>query len=346
MDTTATVWLGLTLGLRPLPRPQVRPFTQKEYYRLYAYFNSVPESGSVDRGGNAAPVLRVASPEAERRLAELRRAVATVDTRLNAALPEIDGEQADWEKTAGAPANWAVADPSSFTSKAGASTAKLEDGSILLGGSSPKNDVHEIVLRSDRDLLTGIRLEAIAHDSLPSHGPGRAPENGNFVLTGIEGEAVSVADPSQSRKLAFAAAQADFSQPGWDVAGAIDADPKTGWAVMGSPTREAIVSTFAFAEPVGFPGGSELRLKLRYESVHPEHVIGRFRLSLTDRRNPPAAGRRRPGRARREARRGAEVAGAPTITGGSRPVSARSMPNSPPHARRRPTSRAPCPSRW
>ncbi len=281
VDTTSTVWMGLTLACARCHDHKYDPFAQKEYYQLYAYFNSVPESGSVDRGGNAAPVLRVATPESENRLAALRQAAKDAEGVLNAALSEIDAAQADWEQTVSTPATWAVADPAAVVSKAGASTSKLDDKSILLGGQSPQNDVHEVVIRTDQVGLTGLRLEALTHDTLPSRGPGRAPENGNFVLTKLEGEAVSVADPSRVQPVAFNAAQAEYSQPGWDVGGAIDADAKTGWAVANAPDRDAIVATFTFAEPLGFPGGTELRLRLRYESVHLEHVMGRFRLALT-----------------------------------------------------------------
>jgi hypothetical protein len=67
-DTTAAVWLGLTLGCARCHDHKFDPFTQKEYYRLFAYFNSVPESGAVDRGGNANPVMKVPTAEQERAL--------------------------------------------------------------------------------------------------------------------------------------------------------------------------------------------------------------------------------------------------------------------------------------
>src|SRR5206468_7679164 len=67
VDTTATVWLGLTLGCCRCHNHKYDPFTQKEYYRLFAYFNNVAESGAVDRRGNAAPVLELPTPQQVRR---------------------------------------------------------------------------------------------------------------------------------------------------------------------------------------------------------------------------------------------------------------------------------------
>ena len=280
VDTTATVFLGLTLACARCHDHKYDPFAQREYFGLYAYFNSVAESGAVDRGGNAAPVMRVAPPDLARRLAEMRTALAPLEARREAVLPEIDASQADWEKTAAVLPEWVASDPSTFASKTGGTLEKLDDRS-LLARPGRKTDVHEVILRSETANLTGLRLEALAHESLPFRGPGHAVENGNFVLSSLEGEVVSIADPSRSKPIAFSAARADYSQPGWDVAGAIDADPKSGWATQGTPTRDAIVAEFTFTEPVGFAGGSELRLRLHYESVHPFHVLGRFRLSTT-----------------------------------------------------------------
>ena len=45
VDTTATVWLGLTLGCARCHDHKYDPFTQKEYYQLFAYFNNVAETG-------------------------------------------------------------------------------------------------------------------------------------------------------------------------------------------------------------------------------------------------------------------------------------------------------------
>ena len=281
VDTTATVWLGLTVACARCHDHKFDPITQKEYYQLFAYFNNVPENGRVDRDGNAAPVIRAASPEQDHRASELRQAAAEAQSRLDAALPEIDAAQAGWERSIGeSSGSWLQADPVAMSSRDGTKLTKLEDRSILAGEPSPAIDVYDLTFRTDGPAVTGFRLEALADDSLPFRGPGRAPENGNFVLNALEAEAVSVADPKTSRKLAFSTSQADFSQPSWDVAGAIDNDPKTGWAVMDAPNRD-LSATFGLAKPAGFPGGTEFRVRLHFESPHRQHTLGRFRLSTT-----------------------------------------------------------------
>jgi hypothetical protein len=82
VDTTATVWLGLTLGCCRCHDHKYDPFTQKEYYQLFVYFNNVAETGAVDRGGNAAPVLSLPTPAQREQIAALNRAIADLDRQL------------------------------------------------------------------------------------------------------------------------------------------------------------------------------------------------------------------------------------------------------------------------
>ena len=57
MDTTSTVFLGLTVGCARCHNHKFDPFTQKEFYQLFAYFNNVPEHGKARRVGNSPPYI-------------------------------------------------------------------------------------------------------------------------------------------------------------------------------------------------------------------------------------------------------------------------------------------------
>jgi serine/threonine protein kinase len=83
-------------------------------------------------------------------------------------------------------ARWMVLDAVNYQSANGATLEKLRDGSILASGSSPETDVYIISAFTALTEITGVRLEVLAHRDLPASGPGRRPEDGNFVLTELE----------------------------------------------------------------------------------------------------------------------------------------------------------------
>jgi hypothetical protein len=58
VETTSTVWLGLTLGCARCHDHKFDPFKQKEFYSLYAFFNSVPENGRAVKFGNSPPFIQ------------------------------------------------------------------------------------------------------------------------------------------------------------------------------------------------------------------------------------------------------------------------------------------------
>jgi mono/diheme cytochrome c family protein len=78
VDTLGTVFLGLTTGCARCHDHKYDPITQKDYYSLFAFFNSCDE-GALD--GNAArypPIVRVATAEHREALARLEKKVADI----------------------------------------------------------------------------------------------------------------------------------------------------------------------------------------------------------------------------------------------------------------------------
>ena len=64
VNTTATVWLGVTLGCAQCHDHKYDRFTQKDYYQLYAFFHNLPERGIDGNEGNAVPFIAPAKRSA------------------------------------------------------------------------------------------------------------------------------------------------------------------------------------------------------------------------------------------------------------------------------------------
>jgi mono/diheme cytochrome c family protein len=100
IDTTATAFMGLTFRCAQCHDHKYDPFTQKDYYRFYAFFHNVPESGLDGQKGNAAPFLKAPSHEQAEQLESLAKKVAEVEEAMKTRTAETAMEQAKWEKTA------------------------------------------------------------------------------------------------------------------------------------------------------------------------------------------------------------------------------------------------------
>jgi hypothetical protein len=59
VDTLGTIWLGLTVGCARCHDHKYDPISQREYYRLFAFFNNVPEWGLGPNNGNSPPFIKV-----------------------------------------------------------------------------------------------------------------------------------------------------------------------------------------------------------------------------------------------------------------------------------------------
>ena len=82
-----------------MPRPQVRSFTQREFYQLFAYFNQVPERGNAFKYGNSPPT---AARLRRNRNPSLPNSIVSSPRRngAKAVEPQLTSAQRTWEATA------------------------------------------------------------------------------------------------------------------------------------------------------------------------------------------------------------------------------------------------------
>jgi hypothetical protein len=190
----------------------------------------------------------------------------------------LDAQQPAWESRYQGTVVWHETVPVEMVSAGGATLSGQAGGAILVGGKTPEKDKYTITLETDLTGITGIRLEALSDGSLPAKGPGRA-DNGNFVLSEFQLAAAPRGEPGKSQPVKLQRASADFSQSGFAVAGAIDGNPGTGWAILPQAGRDH-AALFETADNVGFPGGTRLVVVLD-QQFGGKHTLGRFRLRLS-----------------------------------------------------------------
>src|SRR5207247_2413085 len=111
VDTTSTVWLGLTAGCARCHSHKYDPISQKEFYQLFAYFNNVPERGKAIKYGNSPPAILSPTRAQAERLADLERQLALARARALALEARVQAEQTRWEKSlTGALGPWSISE--------------------------------------------------------------------------------------------------------------------------------------------------------------------------------------------------------------------------------------------
>ena len=96
VNTTAQVWLGLTMACSQCHDHKFDPLTMVDYYRMFAYFNTLGDKGSDGNAGiNAIPRIEAVSVlQSKEELTQLRKEIQQLQDHLN----KSTGGQKTWEQ--------------------------------------------------------------------------------------------------------------------------------------------------------------------------------------------------------------------------------------------------------
>jgi mono/diheme cytochrome c family protein len=271
--TTAAAFLGLSVSCARCHDHKYDPIPVADYYRFVASFKAAIRSEK-EVEFNPESYRKKLSPWEEAR-ADLESALkkyegAFVEPGFNAWLKQPDGTGSI------STGNWRLLEPDSITSRDGATLTRQSDGSWLAGGTAPANDEYTVSV----DVASGasaLRLEALAHESLPQKGPGRAG-NGNFALSDLTLEQTTGEEKPVPVKLVEARATHQQNEGGLSVKSAFDGDrDKSGWAVDGGGIGKDQAAIFVFEKPLA--SDARLTIRMRFQ-VNGQHSLGRFRLAV------------------------------------------------------------------
>src|SRR5438093_106155 len=184
MDAIGKSVLGLTIQCAQCHNHKYDPFTQEEYYRIFAFINNDHEAQRI-----------VYTPGEQMRVADISRQIRDLEEGLRHATPGWEERMAKWEDSvkSNQPA-WAILNPDQV-SEGDTRFFEQKDGSLLGLGYAPTKFTFSFRATNESPVLNAFRLELLTDPNLPCNGPGRSFK-GTCALTEFKVEAADAKNPT------------------------------------------------------------------------------------------------------------------------------------------------------
>lgn len=216
-----TVWLGTTIGCAQCHDHKFDPTSQHDFYAMGAFFADIKEPII----GRREDGMLVPDKKQAAELEKLGSAVERLQNEYEGEHPELKESFLAWEnfqrEALDSERFWKSLKVIQAGSSEGAKLEIQKENAILVKGKKADKDTYTLTLENPPNPISGLRLEALPHSSLPAKGSGRAG-NGNFVITEI---IATLERGSQEIPLKFAAARATIEQTF-----AAESNPEKRWA--------------------------------------------------------------------------------------------------------------------
>jgi len=302
VNTTATLWLGSTLACAQCHNHKFDPFTQKEYYQFYAFFNNptydvIHVGDSSTRFVEKSIDLPTDAQEASRKhlqeqITDLQKVTSTETDALRDARRVWEKEQKQ------AFDRWKRVQPEKLESLGGSTMTAQPDRSVLVSGANEHGDTYIVEGPAPQGDFNAVLLEALPDESLPRGGPGR-DLYGNFVLTelSVEWNPTGKADGWKPLRWTYAVSDngniAGFYQrPPEDPSKAMKRPDSRGeeqlWTVDASREDKRVARRLVIPLDAKVANVSNARLRFTFLFASPfgKQGIGRFRLGVSQEEDP------------------------------------------------------------
>jgi hypothetical protein len=90
VETTSTVWMGLTMGCAVCHDHKLDPITQKEFYQVFSIFNNISEKAMDGNALLPPPSLPLPTPEQEKKLAEVAAQLKDLEKKSRDLVASMD----------------------------------------------------------------------------------------------------------------------------------------------------------------------------------------------------------------------------------------------------------------
>jgi hypothetical protein len=294
MDAIGKSILGITIQCCQCHNHKFDPFTQEDYYRMFAYLNDTHEAN-----------IAVYTPDEQMKRADMFRQIREIEADLMHKTPDWQAKMAAWEETARQDQpDWQVV----RVQNEGENSQRYvyhEDGSQTAWGYAPTKWTSKFKGKSELAKIAAVRVEMLCDPNLPLNGPGRSP-TGLFALSELTVEAADADKPDAKTAVKIVSATADFGNEErpleemygdktdkkrvtGPVAFAVDGKDETAWGIDAGPGRRNVErkGVFVLEKPIEFPKGAVLTFSLKQmhggwnSDDNQNNNLGRFRFSVT-----------------------------------------------------------------
>jgi hypothetical protein len=298
MDAISKSMLGLTVSCAQCHNHKFDPYSQEEYYKVFAFLNDSHEA-----------TMPVYTPQEQMRRADIFRKVKEIEEDLRHRTQDWKPRMSEWERALPKQPTWSTLKfEVDDISTGGQRYLPMDDGSWLAQGYAPtKHKVKMTAAQPGLSRVTAFQLELLNDPNLPMGGPGRSIL-GTGALTEFEVEVSSKKAPdAKPVGLKIARASADINLPETPLLAmyddkskkrrvtgpiefAIDGKDETSWGHDAGPVARNLPrkAVFVLAEPLAIDSDTILTVYLKQNGGgwnsddNQNHNLGRVRVSVTN----------------------------------------------------------------